>query len=295
MRELLKSGVTTIHVLGHGQPGQVELAGYILDGDAWESIAADLEAASHSGDSSSFDSNNSNPHRADGAPNNEKIEINFWSCQTGEGTMGRNYTQRVANLCDAKVNASSSLVGHETMGGNWELDVMSYPRVPFSQSARNGFEQVLDHDGYNGGTGSISGTPISINQSDLDTYRLNGALDPQYNYSVAQVDLTTIVELANSPYVSSISLASSLVGNALTNLTADQFAAITGGKVEQLTSSLAVSDSAQAFLQVFDEQALEQLVADFEQIKVADPSAVMPTFSADLSGANPFRPACCIS
>ena len=46
MRELLKSGVTTIHVLGHGKPGQVELAGYVLDGDAWESIAADLEAAS---------------------------------------------------------------------------------------------------------------------------------------------------------------------------------------------------------------------------------------------------------
>ena len=105
MRELLKSGVTTIHVLGHGKPGQVELAGYVLDGDAWESIAADLEAASPSGDASSFDSNNSNPHRADGAPNNEKLEINFWSCETGEGIMGKKYTQRVADLCDAKVNA----------------------------------------------------------------------------------------------------------------------------------------------------------------------------------------------
>ena len=70
--------------------------------------------------------------------------------------MGRNYTQRVANLCDAKVNASSSLVGHETMGGNWELDVMSYPRVPFSQSARNGFEQVLDHE-HNGGPAVFQG------------------------------------------------------------------------------------------------------------------------------------------
>ena len=52
---------------------------------------------------------------------------------------------------------------------------------------------------------------------------------------------------------------------------------------------MAVSDSAEAFLQVFNEQTLEQLVADFEQIKVADPSAVMPTFSADLSGANPLQ------
>ena len=71
----------------------------------------------------------------------------------------------MANLCDAKVNASSSLVGHETMGGNWELDVMSYPRVPFSQSARNGFEQVLDHDGYDGYNGSYGRIQGHLSQS----------------------------------------------------------------------------------------------------------------------------------
>ena len=60
--------------------------------------------------------------------------------------MGKKYTQRVADLCDAKVNASSGLVGHKNMGGNWELDVMSYPRVPFSAAAISAFENVLAHE-----------------------------------------------------------------------------------------------------------------------------------------------------
>ena len=32
------------------------------------------------------------------------------------------------------------------MGGNWELDVMSYPRVPFSAAAISAFENVLAHE-----------------------------------------------------------------------------------------------------------------------------------------------------
>ena len=70
----------------------------------------------------------------------EEVRDQFWSCETGEGIMGKKYTQRVSDLCDAKVNASSGLVGHENMGGNWELDVMSHPRVPFSASGVQGLK-----------------------------------------------------------------------------------------------------------------------------------------------------------
>ena len=206
--DLLASGVSTIHVLGHGKPGQVELAGFVLDELAWESIVDRAQTQTIETGSSKARSEN-----VDEGAINHKLEINFWSCQTGDGVMGKNYTQRVANLCNANVNASSGLIGHEKLGGSWELDVMSYPKVPFSQSARDGFEQVLPHNDH-------SGTPISINQSQL------GALDPQYNYSVEQVNLTRIVELANSPYVSSISLDSSLVGQPQ-NVNAAVFAALT--------------------------------------------------------------------
>ena len=41
---LLNSGATTIHILGHGKPGQVELAGFVLDESAWEDIATKLKS-----------------------------------------------------------------------------------------------------------------------------------------------------------------------------------------------------------------------------------------------------------
>ena len=130
IQQILSSGVLTIHILGHGKPGQVELAGYVLDEDAWESIVANLEAASPDSSLELVYKNNSGEVALyqEGLESNQKLEINFWSCQTGEGPMGKNYTQRVADMCDAKVNASSGLVGHEKMGGSWELDVMTYPK-----------------------------------------------------------------------------------------------------------------------------------------------------------------------
>ena len=271
--DLLASGVSTIHVLGHGKPGQVELAGFVLDELAWESIVDHAQTQSIETGSSKSRSEN-----VDEGAINHKLEINFWSCQTGDGVMGKNYTQRVANLCNANVNASSGLIGHEKLGGSWELDVMSYPKVPFSQPARDGFEQVLANDMNNGGSGHNSGTPISINQGDL------GALDPQYNYSVAQVDLTRIVELANSPYVSSISLASSLVGEPQ-NVNAAEFAALTDDKVQEFTGDIHVSDTAAAFLEAFDAEDLNAIA----QYAADNPSETLPVFSADLDDAKPIE------
>ena len=48
--------------------------------------------------------------------------------------MGKKYTQKIADMLNANVNASSTPVGHEKLGGNWELNVMSNPKVPFNDS-----------------------------------------------------------------------------------------------------------------------------------------------------------------
>ena len=116
-----------------------------MDEDAWERIVSNVEAASPDSGLKLVGKKNSGEVALyqEGLESNQKLEINFWSCQTGEGPMGKNYTQRVADMCDAKVNASSGLVGHEKMGGSWELDVMTYPKVPFSASGMSAFENVL--------------------------------------------------------------------------------------------------------------------------------------------------------
>ena len=109
LQKLLASGASTIHLLGHGQPGQVKLAGFVLDGCAWESIVSGsgLSNAETGEQCVSRDNEDLATITADRVISKQKLEINFWSCQTGEGIMGKKYTQRVADLCDARVNASS--------------------------------------------------------------------------------------------------------------------------------------------------------------------------------------------
>ena len=46
IQQMLRSGASTIHVADTGSQSQVELAGYVLDEDAWERIVSDVEAAS---------------------------------------------------------------------------------------------------------------------------------------------------------------------------------------------------------------------------------------------------------
>ena len=53
------------------------------------------------------------------------------------------FVNDLANLTGASVSASSTPIGHKNKGGNWELDIMANPTVPFSKEALENFEQVL--------------------------------------------------------------------------------------------------------------------------------------------------------
>ena len=115
--------IRCLHILGHGAPGEVHLGGKRVDADTWRA-AFELAAPR----------NNTNP-----------IQINCWSCNTGEGETGMNFINTVAQTSNAFVNAASGFVGHNELGGSWDLDVSAKPVAPFSLEARQGFRQVLPH------------------------------------------------------------------------------------------------------------------------------------------------------
>ena len=54
------------------------------------------------------------------------------------------FIQQVALSTKAEVNASSTPIGHEDLGGNWELDVIAKPKPPFKASALKQFNAVLE-------------------------------------------------------------------------------------------------------------------------------------------------------
>ena len=88
---------------------------------------------------------------------------------------------------------------------------------------------------------------VTLSESDLDALR-NGdgdlVLQPNTNYSVTDVTLSTIEELAFNTQVVSISIAGTLEGQDLTDLSAAQFIALTSDKVEEFPGSVHISDSA---------------------------------------------------
>jgi len=122
---LMRPELQRLDILAHGEPGAVLLGGQRLDSLSWPSQIS----ASHS-------SNRETP-----------LQINFWSCRTGEGETGMKFINTVAQTSNAFVNSASGFVGHSELGGSWDLDVSAKPVAPFSVQARGEFRQVLDTNG----------------------------------------------------------------------------------------------------------------------------------------------------
>jgi len=116
----------TLHVLGHGAPGEVILGGQTLNTSALPHLAAQLNA-------NAFSDSHLQP------------QICLWSCRTGAAQAGETFMNALANTTQATVFATEQLVGNAAKGGTWNLEKAVAPRrgVPFSAEAVEGFEGVL--------------------------------------------------------------------------------------------------------------------------------------------------------
>ncbi|CAM8642998.1 RTX calcium-binding nonapeptide repeat [Oxalobacteraceae bacterium] len=123
-RVLAQSGIKTLHLLGHGAPGEIMFGTHRVTAGSWrEQVGACTTSLST-------------------IPTPR--HINFWSCKTGEGETGMNFIKTIANQTNAVVSASSSLVGHPDKGGSWALDRHADPQVPFSVEALSAYKGTLD-------------------------------------------------------------------------------------------------------------------------------------------------------
>ncbi len=116
----------TLHVLGHGAPGEVILGGQTLNTSALPHLAAQLNV-------NAFSDSHLQP------------QICLWSCRTGAAQAGETFMNALANTTQATVFATEQLVGNAAKGGTWNLEKAVAPRrgVPFSAEAVEGFEGVL--------------------------------------------------------------------------------------------------------------------------------------------------------
>jgi hypothetical protein len=114
---LSSSTCRSLHILAHGAPGEVRVAGEKL-------LPEDFQA-------------NAGAHG--------QRSLYLWSCRTGAEECGRSFAEHVAKQSNAHVFTSTGLVGDEAQGGSWSLDRMAAPTldVPFNHEARAGFRTVL--------------------------------------------------------------------------------------------------------------------------------------------------------
>ncbi|MDV2080574.1 DUF4347 domain-containing protein [Marinobacter xestospongiae] len=97
--------VDALHVLCHGEPGQVRLGNTLVSPANIDALAPSLQRL--------------------GACVEEAILL--YSCHTASGPQGQELLARLGNLLGTTVSASSTAIGHSTLGGNWILDQSTGP------------------------------------------------------------------------------------------------------------------------------------------------------------------------
>ncbi|WP_077002754.1 DUF4347 domain-containing protein, partial [Variovorax sp. KK3] len=97
-----RSDVDAIHVISHGDPGELHLGNATYDSAALAARSADLAVIGAALD-------------ADG-------DILLYGCDTAAGTLGEAFTGNLARLTGADVAASTDATGAERLGGNWQLE-----------------------------------------------------------------------------------------------------------------------------------------------------------------------------
>lgn len=128
MADLLlgRSGLEAIHVIAHGQPGEVSFGSGAVSLETLDDEAADLGAI--------------------GSALGEHGQLLLWSCGTGEGKRGATFVDALARAVRATVSAATGLVGSAELGGRWELDLPSKAvtaQVPLTTAGRAAYCAVL--------------------------------------------------------------------------------------------------------------------------------------------------------
>ncbi|CAH0240659.1 hypothetical protein SRABI118_02706 [Massilia sp. Bi118] len=99
-----RSGIDAVHIVSHGSAGVMSLGTLMLDAGSLDAYKDDLQAIGHS-------------MSADG-------DILLYGCDIGAGNSA-SFVQQMAIATGADVAASNDATGAASLGGDWELEVVS--------------------------------------------------------------------------------------------------------------------------------------------------------------------------
>ncbi|OBQ59488.1 hypothetical protein A9K72_24990 [Mesorhizobium loti] len=98
-----RDGLDAVHVIAHGAPGRVNFAAGEWSAETLYDDQGDLAAIG----------------RALGGLG----ELLLWSCNAGAGAAGSNFIDALSRATGTPVAAANDLVGSQTLGGDWKLNI----------------------------------------------------------------------------------------------------------------------------------------------------------------------------
>ncbi|MEO1211292.1 MAG: tandem-95 repeat protein, partial [Cyanobacteria bacterium J06638_20] len=120
----------TVYVIAHGTSGSLNLGSTQLSLNTLERYSWDLQSW----------------FPATSSPSTEVPSLYLYGCQVAAGDAGAEFVETLHRLTGAQIAASTTLIGHASQGGNWQLDYtvgQVQAKLPIAASALAAYPGVL--------------------------------------------------------------------------------------------------------------------------------------------------------
>ena len=149
-----RSGINAIHILSHGGEANLQLGTGDLNARTISSLYA-------------------NDLRMIGQSLSADADILIYGCNFAGSDAGVDVAQMLADLTGADIAASNDMTGHQSLHGDWTLEVATgaiETHVPITTAAQDAWRNVLPTVTFEEGTGGYSGTHDTyLNQASPNT------------------------------------------------------------------------------------------------------------------------------
>jgi len=152
-----RAGLDAIHIVAHGQAGEVSFAAGALTLHNLRAYAPEL--------------------REIGVALAGEGRLQLWTCQTAYGACGATFLAALERATGARVAASTTPIGAETGGGRWELDAFcgsSEVQPPLTPAAAASYAGLMAIKTWKGTSGGSTSTPKSGNWSKSSNWSPSG-------------------------------------------------------------------------------------------------------------------------
>jgi hypothetical protein len=126
---LEESGISSVHLVSHGESGVLKLGETWLDREALDRYQTEFKLWNQS-------------LTAD-------ADILIYGCDVAQGEVGQSFIQRFSQLTGADIAASDDLTGNANLGGDWTLEVQTgkiESQIAFNAEVQDNYQSILPVD-----------------------------------------------------------------------------------------------------------------------------------------------------